>query len=88
MIAPETVLLMLTVIDKFTYSILKINVTTILQILTGEDWNVVMYDAIMAYGGVVFPGILVCVYFVALFICGNCIFFSDGLKSTNWNKQF
>ena len=22
------------------------------QILTGEDWNVVMYDGIQAYGGV------------------------------------
>lgn len=48
-------------------------VTTVLQILTGEDWNVVMYDGIMAYGGPVFPGMIVCVYFVILFICGNCI---------------
>ena len=23
-----------------------------MQILTGEDWNVVMYDGIQAYGGV------------------------------------
>lgn len=43
-----------------------------LQILTGEDWNAVMYDGIMAYGGPVFPGMLVCVYFIILFICGNC----------------
>lgn len=43
------------------------------QILTGEDWNMVMYDGIMAYGGPVFPGMIVCVYFVILFICGNCI---------------
>ncbi|CAB1439990.1 unnamed protein product [Pleuronectes platessa] len=47
---------------------------TCFQILTGEDWNVVMYDGIMAYGGPVFPGMIVCVYFVILFICGNCIF--------------
>ncbi len=47
-----------------------------LQILTGEDWNVVMYDGIMAYGGPVFPGMIVCLYFVILFICGNCILFS------------
>ncbi|TNN56636.1 Voltage-dependent L-type calcium channel subunit alpha-1F [Liparis tanakae] len=33
----------------------------------------VMYDGIMAYGGPVFPGMIVCVYFVILFICGNCI---------------
>uniref|UniRef100_A0A673AD78 Voltage-dependent L-type calcium channel subunit alpha n=1 Tax=Sphaeramia orbicularis TaxID=375764 RepID=A0A673AD78_9TELE len=46
---------------------------TCFQILTGEDWNVVMYDGIMAYGGPVFPGMIVCVYFVILFICGtNC----------------
>ncbi|XP_030825975.1 voltage-dependent L-type calcium channel subunit alpha-1F [Camarhynchus parvulus] len=46
---------------------------TVFQILTGEDWNGVMYDGIMAYGGPVFPGMLVCVYFVILFICGNYI---------------
>ncbi|KAF1573789.1 Voltage-dependent L-type calcium channel subunit alpha-1F, partial [Eudyptes moseleyi] len=45
---------------------------TVFQILTGEDWNAVMYDGIMAYGGPVFPGMLVCVYFIILFICGNC----------------
>ncbi|XP_056366844.1 voltage-dependent L-type calcium channel subunit alpha-1F [Oenanthe melanoleuca] len=46
---------------------------TVFQILTGEDWNAVMYDGIMAYGGPVFPGMLVCVYFIILFICGNYI---------------
>lgn len=44
-----------------------------LQILTGEDWNAVMYDGIMAYGGPVFPNMVVCIYFVILFVCGNCI---------------
>ena len=43
------------------------------QILTGEDWNVVMYDGIEAYGGVTSFGVVVCIYFVVLFICGNCI---------------
>ncbi|KAJ8257225.1 hypothetical protein GJAV_G00183250 [Gymnothorax javanicus] len=46
---------------------------TCFQILTGEDWNVVMYDGIMAYGGPHFPGMIVCIYFVILFICGNYI---------------
>uniref|UniRef100_A0A803TF13 Voltage-dependent L-type calcium channel subunit alpha n=1 Tax=Anolis carolinensis TaxID=28377 RepID=A0A803TF13_ANOCA len=46
---------------------------TVFQILTGEDWNTVMYDGIMAYGGPYFPGMLVCVYFIILFICGNYI---------------
>jgi len=44
-----------------------------IQILTGEDWNVVMYDGIEAYGGVSSFGVVVCFYFVVLFICGNCI---------------
>lgn len=43
------------------------------QILTGEDWNAVMYDGIRAYGGVGSFGILACVYFIILFICGNYI---------------
>ncbi|XP_059167740.1 muscle calcium channel subunit alpha-1-like isoform X5 [Physella acuta] len=46
---------------------------TVFQILTGEDWNAVMYDGIRAYEGVKFPGILVCLYFVLLFIIGNYI---------------
>ncbi|XP_074873691.1 LOW QUALITY PROTEIN: voltage-dependent L-type calcium channel subunit alpha-1F [Carettochelys insculpta] len=46
---------------------------TVFQILTGEDWNAVMYDGIMAYGGPHFPGMLVCAYFIILFICGNYI---------------
>jgi len=32
-----------------------------------------MYDGIQAYGGVTSFGAVVCVYFVVLFICGNCI---------------
>ncbi|XP_053083088.1 dihydropyridine-sensitive L-type skeletal muscle calcium channel subunit alpha-1 isoform X2 [Pangasianodon hypophthalmus] len=46
---------------------------TVFQILTGEDWNSVMYDGIMAHGGPVMPGILVSIYFIILFICGNYI---------------
>lgn len=45
------------------------------QILTGEDWNSIMYDGIMAYGGPSFPGMLVCIYFIILFVCGNCILY-------------
>ena len=33
----------------------------------------VMYDGIRAYGGVSNIGVIVCLYFVILFICGNCI---------------
>ncbi|KAG7297124.1 Voltage-dependent calcium channel type D subunit alpha-1 [Plutella xylostella] len=46
---------------------------TVFQILTGEDWNAVMYEGIKAYGGVGSVGIIACVYFIILFICGNYI---------------
>ncbi|KAJ8707324.1 hypothetical protein PYW08_010576 [Mythimna loreyi] len=46
---------------------------TVFQILTGEDWNAVMYEGIKAYGGVGTLGILACIYFIILFICGNYI---------------
>uniref|UniRef100_A0A674C6B4 Voltage-dependent L-type calcium channel subunit alpha n=1 Tax=Salmo trutta TaxID=8032 RepID=A0A674C6B4_SALTR len=46
---------------------------SVFQILTGEDWNAVMYDGIMAHGGPTMPGILVSIYFIILFVCGNYI---------------
>ncbi|KAI5699386.1 hypothetical protein M8J75_002088 [Diaphorina citri] len=54
--------------DSFWQSLL-----TVFQILTGEDWNVVMYNGIQAYGGVSSFGVLACIYFIILFICGNYI---------------
>ncbi|XP_049817851.1 muscle calcium channel subunit alpha-1 isoform X2 [Aethina tumida] len=54
--------------DSFWQSLL-----TVFQILTGEDWNAVMYQGIAAYGGVKSPGVLACIYFIILFICGNYI---------------
>ncbi len=45
----------------------------VVQILTGEDWNVVMYDGIQAFGGVNSIGILSSLYFIILFVCGNYI---------------
>ncbi|XP_055690016.1 muscle calcium channel subunit alpha-1 isoform X4 [Lutzomyia longipalpis] len=54
--------------DSFWQSLL-----TVFQILTGEDWNMVMYDGIKAYGGVASIGIMACIYFIILFICGNYI---------------
>lgn len=53
--------------DSFWQSLL-----TVFQILTGEDWNTVMYDGIRAYGGVASIGIIACIYYIILFICGNC----------------
>ncbi|KAM4562813.1 dihydropyridine-sensitive L-type skeletal muscle calcium channel subunit alpha-1-like isoform 2-T2 [Odontesthes bonariensis] len=46
---------------------------SVFQILTGEDWTSIMYNGIMAYGGPVIPGILVSIYFIFLFVCGNYI---------------
>ncbi|XP_078597260.1 voltage-dependent L-type calcium channel subunit alpha-1D-like isoform X34 [Branchiostoma floridae x Branchiostoma japonicum] len=54
--------------DTFWQSLL-----TVFQILTGEDWNEVMYTGIQSYGGVSKIGILACFYFIILFICGNFI---------------
>lgn len=34
-----------------------------------------MYDGIRAYGGVASIGIIACIYFIILFICGNCKYF-------------
>uniref|UniRef100_H3DQ81 Voltage-dependent L-type calcium channel subunit alpha n=1 Tax=Tetraodon nigroviridis TaxID=99883 RepID=H3DQ81_TETNG len=67
--------------DSFPQALL-----TCFQILTGEDWNAVMYDGIMAYGGPIFPNMVVCIYFVILFVCGNCILFNSGGK--NWSPKF
>jgi hypothetical protein len=52
---------------------IKCKWNTSFQILTGEDWNVVMYNGIEAYGGISSIGALACIYFINLFICGNCI---------------
>lgn len=40
--------------------------------MTGEDWNTVMYDGIKAYNDTSI-GVIACVYFIILFICGNYI---------------
>lgn len=43
-----------------------------LQILTGEDWNAVMYHGIESQGGVS-KGMFSSVYFIVLTLFGNCI---------------
>ncbi|RVE48345.1 hypothetical protein evm_007005 [Chilo suppressalis] len=48
-------------------------VLTMFQILTGEDWNVVMYHGINAYGGAGTAGMLASIYFIVIFVCGNYI---------------
>lgn len=51
---------------------IMIHTILLIQILTGEDWNEVMYIGINAYGGVESIGVIACVYFLILFITGNC----------------
>lgn len=46
--------------------------TLLSQILTGEDWNAVMYHGIESQGGVR-RGMFSSVYFIVLTLFGNCI---------------
>uniref|UniRef100_A0A8C1MEQ6 Calcium channel, voltage-dependent, R type, alpha 1E subunit b n=1 Tax=Cyprinus carpio TaxID=7962 RepID=A0A8C1MEQ6_CYPCA len=49
-------------------------VMTVFQILTGEDWNEVMYNGIRSQGGVQY-GMWSSIYFIVLTLFGNCILF-------------
>uniref|UniRef100_A0A8B9Q168 Voltage-dependent L-type calcium channel subunit alpha n=1 Tax=Apteryx owenii TaxID=8824 RepID=A0A8B9Q168_APTOW len=60
---------------------------SVFQILTGEDWNSIMYNGIMAYGGPSFPGMLVCIYFIILFVCGNCILHLSSQVQASWADE-
>jgi len=45
-------------------------------VITGEDWNAVMYDGMLVYGGTTTSGLVIAfVYFFFLVIFGNCILF-------------
>merc|ERR1712142_973376 len=54
--------------DTFYASLL-----TVFQILAGGGWNEGMYVGIESFGGVNSFGVIICIYFVFLFICGNYI---------------
>ena len=46
----------------------------VFQVLTGEDWNAVMYEGVLANGGPKHPtGLLMSLYFVGLVIIGNYV---------------
>uniref|UniRef100_A0A3B3V162 Voltage-dependent N-type calcium channel subunit alpha-1B n=1 Tax=Poecilia latipinna TaxID=48699 RepID=A0A3B3V162_9TELE len=62
--------------DTFPAAIL-----TVFQILTGEDWNAVMYHGIESHGGV-HRGMFSSIYFIVLTLFGNCILF--GLRHETW----
>ncbi|XP_072537833.1 calcium channel, voltage-dependent, L type, alpha 1S subunit, b isoform X2 [Salminus brasiliensis] len=46
---------------------------SVFQVITGEEWDTIMYNGIMAHGGPSSPGILVSIYFIILYVCGNFI---------------
>uniref|UniRef100_A0A158QEI6 EF-hand domain-containing protein n=1 Tax=Hymenolepis diminuta TaxID=6216 RepID=A0A158QEI6_HYMDI len=48
---------------------------TVFQILTGEDWNTIMYNGIRSQGGLSKGAFIYSIYFVLLMIFGNCILF-------------
>jgi voltage-dependent calcium channel N type alpha-1B len=52
-------------------SVLNNFVSEQFQILTGEDWNQVMYTAINSKGGRENGGLVYCFYFVMLTLCGD-----------------
>ena len=52
--------------DSFSVAML-----TVFQILTGEDWNQVMYTAINSKGGRENNGHIYCLYFVVLTLLGD-----------------
>ncbi|KAL5968872.1 Voltage-dependent P/Q-type calcium channel subunit alpha-1A [Taenia solium] len=49
---------------------------TVFQILTGEDWNTIMYNGIRSQGGLAKGAFIYSIYFVLLLIFGNCILLS------------
>lgn len=60
------------------------------QILTGEDWNEVMYNGIRSQGGVQY-GMWSSIYFIVLTLFGNCILINplglDGQRCTDASKS-
>uniref|UniRef100_A0A671TIR5 Voltage-dependent N-type calcium channel subunit alpha n=1 Tax=Sparus aurata TaxID=8175 RepID=A0A671TIR5_SPAAU len=46
-------------------------IMTVFQILTGEDWNMVMYDGIESQGGVNDKGMVFSIFFIVLTLFGN-----------------
>lgn len=58
----------------------------VFQILTGEDWNEVMYDGIKSQGGVQ-GGMVFSIYFIVLTLFGNCILLEDqGQTGCGWSR--
>lgn len=57
---------------EYSHTLVCVCVVCVFQILTGEDWNMVMYDGIKSQGGV-HKGMAFSVFFIVLTLFGNCI---------------
>ena len=53
------------------FDTISASLLTVFQILTGEDWNMVMYDGVRASGGVEEGGLIFVTYFIILVLIGN-----------------
>ncbi|XP_041091581.1 calcium channel, voltage-dependent, P/Q type, alpha 1A subunit, b [Polyodon spathula] len=61
-------------------------IMTVFQVLTGEDWNMVMYDGIKSHGGVN-EGMVFSIYFIVLTLFGNCILSQPATSTGNALKE-
>ena len=70
-------------IPRHNFDTLLWAAVTVFQILTGEDWNAVMYDGMEASGGVT------ALYFVALIVMGNFLVLNlfVAILLTNFGQQ-
>lgn len=57
---------------SFSVCTTGLDLVSLPQILTGEDWNAVMYHGIESQGGV-HRGMFSSIYFIVLTLFGNCI---------------
>lgn len=53
------------------FNTFSIALLTVFQILTGEDWNEVMYNGIRSQGGIEQGGMIYSIYFIILVLFGN-----------------
>ncbi|CAG5928829.1 unnamed protein product [Menidia menidia] len=60
-------------------------IMTVFQILTGEDWNMVMYDGIESQGGVNDKGMIFSIFFIVLTLFGNLLSLTSANPDTLLN---
>nr|XP_022322875.1 voltage-dependent calcium channel type A subunit alpha-1-like [Crassostrea virginica] len=72
--------------DSFPRAIL-----TVFQVVTGEDWNAVMYNGVRSYGGIEGTGAAVVIFFIIVVLFGNYtllnVFFAIAVDSLAEAKE-